>query len=391
MADTPYKVLFLSSWYPNRNGPTYGIFIRRHAQAVGLQNKVASLYVCSDGALDKPFEVIESTDENIYTVVVYYKKIRSSLPLFSQWLKLRRYMKAQRLGYTRIIANFGKPDIVHCNILFEAGMMALWLKNKFGIPYLVTENWTGYLPADGNYKGLLRKLITRRIANHASWLTPVSRDLEQAMKHHGFRSNYEVVPNVVDINLFTTPIEKQPNAKTRMIHVSALDDAQKNISGILRAVAKVYSKRKDLELIIVGGGPHQSTLEQLSKDLGIGDCVSFTGIKLREELADLLRHADFFVLFSNYENLPCVVLEALSCGIPVIATRIGGTPEHINEKLGILIEPKDEQALERAMIKMLDTFKDYEPNYLRQYAVEHFGYTRVGQQFTDIYKKILSK
>ncbi len=386
------KVLFISSWYPNRNAPTYGIFIRRHAEAAALHNDIASLYVCSEEGLEKDLEIVEANENGIPTVTVYYRKVSTVLPLYSSWLKMKRYMQGYRLGYERILKTFGKPELVHCNILFPAGLMALWLKQTFNIPYIVTENWTGYLPSDGSYKGVFLKHFTRKIANSASILTPVSKDLQRAMKGHGFEPESVIVPNVVDTTLFYPWEKKNGTGKTVIVHVSALDDKQKNISGMLRSIKKLSAKRQDFELQIIGDGNDRKKLETLAAELGIANTfVRFQGLKLREELAESFRHAGFFLLFSNYENLPCVVIEALASGLPVVATRIGGTPEHINEKLGLLVDPGDESGLVIALERMIDTHEEYDKNLLRQYALDHFSYGKVGEQLRDIYEKVLSR
>lgn len=385
------KILFLSSWYPTRNAPTHGIFVKRHAEACALHNQVAVLYVCSDQSMkDRAIDLTVVEDGPVYTVIVYYKKVTTAIPLVSSWTKLYRYKLAYYKGWKHIRKNFGIPDLVHANILFPSGSTALVLKMLYGIPYIVTENWTGYLPSDGSYRGFFRKFITKRIANSAGFLTPVSLDLQQAMQSHGFRSNYEIVPNVVDVKLFYPEENKIRREKKRIIHVSALEDPQKNVSGIIRTISKIAKGRADVELYIVGDGEYRTKLEQLAQQLDVlNRSVFFTGLKLKDDLASFMRQSDFFVLFSNYENLPCVALESLASGIPVIVTKIGGTPEHISKEMGIIVEPKDEAALEKAIHHMLDHHSEYKGEQLREYAVKKFSYESVAEQFDGIYDKVL--
>ena len=131
-------------------------------------------------------------------------------------------------------------------------------------------------------------------------------------------------------------------------------------------------------------------MEALAEKLGLlNTFVFFIGMKLKNELAQILRDADFFVLFSNYENLPCVLIESLACGIPVITTNTGGITEHISKEMGIVIEPKDELALESAINTMLDNHQKYDSSYLNKYAADHFSYRTVGLQFQKIYNTVL--
>lgn len=385
------NILFVSSWFPNRLHATLGIFVKRHAQAVALKHNVAVMYVCSDANAKNKYDVDIKNEEGILTVRVYYKKITSKIPLASTLQKITRNRKAYLIAYSEILKRFGKPDLVHGNMLVPSCAFAYYLLKKYNIPYLVSENWTGFLPSDGNYKGFVMKFFIKIIANNAAYLAPVSKDLESALKNHGFsKPVYKIVPNVVDVNLFTALENKQENAKVRAIHVSALDDAQKNISDILRVVATIYKTQTNFELIIVGDGQDRNKLEKLAKDLEIlNKAVFFKGLKLNKDLVFEFQQSDFFILFSNYENLPCVVIEAMATGLPVIVSRIGGTPEHITENKGIIVEPKNTAQLELAFKTMLQQYKTYNKQEIRKYAIEHFSYEKVSTEFDDIYKKIL--
>ena len=95
------------------------------------------------------------------------------------------------------------------------------------------------------------------------------------------------------------------------------------------------------------------------------------------------------MLFSNYENLPVVIIESLACGLPVISTSVGGVPDHITEDFGILIPPKDENALCSAMENMMDNWMKHDSEKMRRYAVENFSYEAVGEKFNEIYRKII--
>ena len=385
------NILFLSSWYPNRVLPTLGNFVQRHAEAVSLYSNVAALYVCSDSSCKQTYEITENYLNNVYTVNVYYKKVEHGIPVISQFQKAIRYIRANYKGLKIVNSKFNKIDLIHNNILYPAGIIAWYLKKSKHIPYLNTEHWTGYLPSDGSYKGFFREFITKTIAQKANYLAPVSLDLKIAMENHGLKSNYEIVSNVVDIKLFYPEQNKIKKSKTRIIHISTLEDQQKNISGILRAIKKLTENIVDFELFIIGDHPDRKDFEKLATDLGIfNKQVFFLGMKLKEELASLLRESDFFILFSNYENLPCVLIEAIASGIPVIATKVGGIPEHISDKLGIIIPPGDELNFAKAMEKMIHNYASYDVNYLRKYAIDHFSNEKVGEQFQQLYLKILN-
>jgi glycosyltransferase involved in cell wall biosynthesis len=94
-------------------------------------------------------------------------------------------------------------------------------------------------------------------------------------------------------------------------------------------------------------------------------------------------------MFSFYENMPCVVLEALCTGIPVIATTVGGIPEIIGKENGILINPGKERELLNAMKEMIRNYHLYDADFISRQATEQFSYEVVGKEISDIYQSVL--
>jgi glycosyltransferase involved in cell wall biosynthesis len=117
--------------------------------------------------------------------------------------------------------------------------------------------------------------------------------------------------------------------------------------------------------------------------------VVFTGLISYAEVASYLRKADALIMFSRYENLPCVILEALCCGVPVVASDVGGIREVINKENGILIHSENENELIEAMNYMLDNLEKYNKENIASSASEKFNYQTVVQQFTFAYQTVL--
>lgn len=386
-----YNILFLATWYPSRLHPSNGIFIKRHALAVYKYCNVNVLYVASDAdVISKTYDIIYSNEDSLNTVRVYYKKVLSNIPVVSTLLKLFRFVKSTYIGINELKKRGGHFDLIHVNIVIPIGLIAIICKYLYGIPYVITENWTGYLPSDGTYKGFLIKLITKLIVNNAQAVTTVSEDLKKAMLSHKLHNEYFITPNVVDVDLFNIGEKTSSISKAQILHVSTLEDIQKNITGILSVVKKLSYKRQDFEFHIVGAGPQMKLHIRTAQESGIyNKTVFFYGYKSPAEIAGMMHMANFFVLFSNFENLPCVMIEAFASGIPVIATKTGGIPEHIYEHNGILVEPQNEDQLLDAIESMLGNYSKYNPHQIRKYAVDNFSYERVGMQFLEVYKKII--
>lgn len=377
------KILLLASWYPSRVNPFLGTFVQRHAETAALFADIAVIFVTHDTAIKSKYEIESKKVNGVFTVNVYYRQPEN---VFHKGLT---YLNAHQKGWKYVLNQFGRPELIHLNILWRAGLFALYLKKFSGIPYIISENWTGYLSNDGSYAqcGYVRKLLTKMIACNASWILPVSHDLKQAMISHGLNSKYEVVYNVVNTEIFYPSVTNKPD-KFTFLHVSTGLDEQKNVTGILHAVKMLSERNKNFELKIVSEtafDAHAKTAEQLGI---LNRFVYFKNAKQLTGIAEEMRSAHCFVLFSNYENLPVVILEAMASGLPVISSITGGVPEHINKDFGMLVQPRDVKGLCNAMEKMMGNVSAYSSEKIRHYALTNFSYQSVGRKFEEIYNTV---
>ena len=381
------NVFVFSSWFPSRVHPTLGNFNEKFAEAAALFNDVTAIYVAAEIGLTRKFELIESEERGVKKVHIYFPK-KEKENAFDKLVKGYRYFKYYKKAYRHAREQQGKPDVIHLNIIYPVGLFVLLLHKFEKIPYVISENYTGYLKSTSIQIKGLRLWLSRKITNHAARLLPVTVDLKNAMKEHGFQGEYELVPNVTDITHFYPAQEKVKRTKKRIIHVSSLDDDHKNVTGILKVMLRLSRERDDFELHIIGDGdikPHLHTRSQL----GLTDeHVFFSGEMPPQQIAEAMRKSDFFLLFSNYENLPCVIVEALACGLPVVSSTAGGIAEHITEDLGILLAPRDKEALYQACHKMLDNLSQYDANHLHRYAKDHFSYESVGKKLSGVYGEV---
>jgi glycosyltransferase involved in cell wall biosynthesis len=386
------NILFISGWYPNRVIPTLGNFVQKHAEAVALKSNVIVLNVWPDKNCTANYEITESNINNVYAINIYYKKVLHNIPIFSQIQKFIRIQKAYKKGL-EIVHNYSSHiDLIHHNILYPSGIATLMLSRIKKIPFIVTEHSTAYLSSKKLQIGRIEKYISKRICANAVYITPVSIDLKNAMISHGYKGNYEIIYNVVDTKLFYPGDMNVRTEKIRFLHISTLDDAHKNISGILNAIAALSNTTKDFEFFFAGDGDLIPHVEK-AKKLGIyNSLVFFEGTKTTSEIAELMRRSDCFVMFSNFENLPVVIVEALASGLPVVSSRVGGIHEHIDESRGILVDAKNEVALTKALCEIMSKIKNdnYNSKLLSAYAEKNFSYERVCEQFHLLYDRILN-
>jgi len=182
-------------------------------------------------------------------------------------------------------------------------------------------------------------------------LTNSSAALEKAVSS-GVRSDrVALLRNVVDTERFR-PSCRKDHSGLRIVSVGRLS-AEKRHDRTLRLVARLkQSGFKNVKLTIAGEGPLRQDLEKQAQTLGLlPDTVDFVGAV--EDMAVFYRQADMVVLTSDYEGTPNVVLEAMACGLPVIASRVGGVPDLIrDDQSGYLVDPSDEEALFQVVAKI---------------------------------------
>ncbi|HSZ32048.1 MAG TPA: glycosyltransferase [Puia sp.] len=389
------KVLWLVSWYPNESDPFSGDFIKRQAEAVSVYQPLTIAYVGKykpkffDSLLVNKLDIFKA--ENLNENILYYSNSDSKKNIFSRFQSLAGYFRKHKEFIRQLRKSNGMPDIVHVQVAMKAGLIALYLKWKYKIPYVLTEHWTGYYSesADSLFKkSLLHRYFTRLILKNASLFLPVSEALGNQIKNNWIDVPFYKIPNVVNTNLFYPVISEQPH-KFRFIHISSLV-FQKNPGGIIRAFTELINQQIQAELVIVG--PLNFSLHKMIEDsLLPKNKILYLGEISYEEVSVELRKSSALVMFSYYENLPCVILESLCAGIPVIATKVGGVSEVVSDENGILINAGDEKELLEAMTKMVRNYQAYDKIKFSKRASDLFSYETVGKEITEVYNLVLKK
>ena len=385
MAKDKLHILFLARWYPNREDPMFGLFVRRHAEAAALFQQVSVVYVHAIDGLKTTYQTERQQSVDLIEYCVYYKKLKAKSvagKLMNGW----RFFKANHIAIKMLEKERGTIDLIHVHILTRLGVQAWWMASRRKIPYLITEHWSRYLPVNDGFNGFFRKWISRIVVKKAARITTVTENLATAMRNHGLKNpNYSVLPNVVNMQLFNIQEDKPKTEVARFVHLSCFEDKSKNISGLLNVLAALKNDRLSFECTLIGDGMDFERLKDYAAELNLNDHIQFTGLLEGEELAKTLASADFMVMFSNYENMPVVILEALACGLPVVATHVGGIPEMINENNGLLVEPRDEAALKEAIYWMAKNYQQYNAQKLRASVADIYGFEAVGNVLNKWY------
>jgi glycosyltransferase involved in cell wall biosynthesis len=378
------KILWIVSWYPNKNDRFDGDFIQRHARAAAIYQDVHVIFV-TDAEIEKPTDEEWNYVTGLTEQIIYFKRKKGFAARLRKQLTWRSTFQQAVKNY---IQENGLPDCVHVHIPWKAGLIALWMKKKYGKEFIVTEHWGMYNSVvEGNFykKPKLFQALVKKIFLEAKIFVSVSAFLGRSVEEISGKKIDIIMPNVVDTSLFFFTEKKY--SRFTFIHVSNMVPL-KNVKPILDAFQKTLNAtKKNVQLILIGNRNNEyvSYAEQLKL---LNSSVFFKGEIPYTEVAQEMQRSHCLVLNSIMENSPCVIGEALCCGLPVIATKVGGIPELVSSTNSMIVPANDSDALAIAMIQMTEKYQAYQHKKIADEAGKKFGYSTIAQSFYDLYQAI---
>ena len=381
-------VLILPSWYPLNNEDLNGCFFREQVHALSRAGIQVGVIAPQFRSLRQGVKAITgSYDAEIWmdnNIPTYFKHGVFCFPKVP-YLDLHRWVKAGLKLFERYIQEQGKPDVIHVHSLLLAGPLALEIHNKYNIPYCVTEHSSTFA------RGLVPnwqwdKLI--RVAKSSCACFAVSQALASLLEKKLSNTEWKVLPNLLD-NQFAQS-KSIIKKKFQFCSVARLHE-NKGFDILLKAFAIVRQEKPELKLILGGDGPEKENLLKLAQTLNVEDAVTFTGALSRENVQLFMAESACFVLSSHVETFGVVVIEALSQGIPVIATKCGGPESIIVPGDGILVEVANVNALAQAMNEVVENTKLYDPDSIRQRCLERFSEKAFILRVEEIYKHCIAE
>lgn len=387
-------IVFLAAWYPSRCDTMLGLFVQRHAQLMAEDYQISVIYpsYCKNIKTG----IFTCVKNNVTEVNI---NIRTSIRIWKWTLFVLLHFKA----YRYVLRKHGKPIINHVHVLTREGVMALIFKFLYGIPYIVSEHWSRYAFKNA-FKGFLRKYLTKKVLEKASFILPVSDYLMNLLKEKNLLPQNVptmVVRNVIDENKFFFVEQKNHFYEKKreltwyedispdiplIMNISVFDDKSKNLSGLLRAIKILQDKNLSFKLALVGYGPDFKHILKLAFDLGLFDRLILTGNVEPDQIPSLLNTVDFYVHPSNYETAGLAVAEAMMCGLPVVITRLPALLEFVDDKCGFIVEPNNYWELAYAIELMLEQYMEFDKNYIRNRAMSYFSKNIIKNKIISIYE-----
>jgi glycosyltransferase involved in cell wall biosynthesis len=264
--------------------------------------------------------------------------------------------------FTKLVKNC---DLVHAHgHVYMSSYMAGMVAKKFKKPFIVTQHNTfiDYQSFLNIFEQLNDFIIGKSTLKHADRIITVSEETKKYVLRLGAdKTKTSVIYNGVDADIFHLANKEESRnilglPKSRKIIFSVRRLVYKNgLDTLLESVPHIVHKHPEALFVVAGKGPSRKLIENRMKELKIENNIKLAGFVPDKLLPAYYNAADYFILPSaSGEGLPLVLLEAMACGLPVIATAVGGTPEILEHmKTGILVPPRNPEAMTKAQLKLL--------------------------------------
>lgn len=382
------RIFLVARGCPAIGDPQWGNFELDQARALTkLGNQVTILYIDGRFRLSnwKEFGIRRYTVTGINYVGSFFLPSK-----MISWIGLRlfRELRSKQLDvvYKKATKLFGTPDVIYAHYMHNIAY-AVSLKEKFGVPLVGIEHWSNLnkdeLTAKERYYGEIAY-------TGADKLIAVSDSLRgKILKHFGKESI--VVNNMVgEIFFRNNSVVKHLGNCTKLVSVGSLIH-RKGFDLLIDALHSISNTLSCWELNIVGDGQDKNTLVELANKYKLENHIHFLGKKNQQEIIDILKASDAFVLASRAETFGVVYVEALSLGLPVIATSCGGPEEFVHDGNGILIPTNDVKALTTALYTMLDTVNSYDRVAIAEECQKRFSPDVIGKKLSELLSDAIHK
>ena len=419
------SIWWLAGWYPSSLDASAGNFIGRHAAAFAQYQRgrtdsfglvLFHFPVYRLGKDARPMSVmggdgVVGVDDaaGVSGVEVVWQAV-GQLPwgggvfrVLNYWI----YKIVAGMALRRYAAAHGIPEGVHVHAGDKVARLIPDLYKNFrkagkgAVPLWYTEHWAIFneVVFDGfGKRGWVFKRDFFRLWEKVTVAAPVSLAAQRSMHAYlGGAKPFVLFRNVVDTSVFHfKEPNKDPALPFAFLHVSSLEP-RKNIFGMLRAFAALKQKHPSwrMQFRLVGGANELYLSQARTYAFGLGllhifqPSVAFFGPRNASDVAFQMQEADAFVLFSEMENAPCVISEALCCGLPVISSSVAGIPEMVTIENGLLVDSMDEAALTLAMEKAYLENEQWNRMAIAEDAVSKYAKNAVAEVLDLSYRNLI--
>jgi teichuronic acid biosynthesis glycosyltransferase TuaC len=357
------RVMEVCQEFPNRYYPQLGTFIKQSIDSIASQN--VDITVISPKPLVVPYSAFPYHNFSKLPRIEHTEKYDLHYPRYIYAVPKKYFYPITGISYAYFVSRYAikninpKPDLIHAHFSYPDGFGMIGLAKKWNIPLVISA--LGTIERKVAYEGSYTSRQIIKAMNFADQVLSVSEDLKLHIVNLGVNENkVTVVSNGVDTEKFK-PLGKEkarsllnlPVNKNIVLFVGALRSI-KGVDYLIEAAKNFVNTNTELYIVGRDDGLKKSLVKR-THELKITDFVKFTGPVDHEDIPLWISSSDILVLPSLSEGRPNVVLEALACEVPVVATNVGGIPElMINGETGYLIPAKSSQELSKKVNKLLE-------------------------------------
>ncbi len=385
------KILVLTDMFPGKGDSTSGIFVYELSKALLNKNQIMVIHPQLWNPLRGKFYRKDNYYNHFNDIEVYRPRL-FVLPIGDRlFFRAIIFFLVSLPLVIRLRRKFCF-DLIHAHMAGPAGFAAVLLGMIFRKPVIVTAHGSDIHSFPKHF--FLKQLVIFTL-KRAIWIVAVSQSLKDLILEMGcFHNKVFVIHNGVRHNIFS-PMDKIKARRSLnfyvdrkiILFIGSLIQI-KGIDILLRAFANM-SEKNHSNLVIIGKGELDYQLKALAKKLRIESRVHFIGSRKHDEIPLWLNACDVFCLPSRNEGFPTAIVEALACGRPVVATKVGGIPEAVtNDTLGILVEPDNSEELAATLNKALE--KEWNYQAIAEYG-KRFSWDTIAEEYTELYKNVVSK
>ena len=285
----------------------------------------------------------------------------------------------------RFLARSRDADVLHAQDIASvpSGILA---RARTGAPLITTFHTSHFLKRAEQpvWKPVLGHFV--RASDHA---LAASGEIARVAEGLAPGVQVEALTNGVETSLFRPVAPTLPATERWRLVVPRRLFPKNGVEYLVRAMPDIV-ERADAEAVVVGDGPDRERLEALANELGVGGRISFFGKRPNAEMPGLLSSGDLAVFPSLMEATSVAALEAMSCALPVAASRVGGLPEIVDDRVGGLFDPGDPRSLADVVVGLLESGRLEElGRRARERVVERWSNDRLAERHLEIYRSLL--
>jgi len=393
------NVFYIPSWYPSDENPIYGTFVKEQIEMLALHNPAWHLGVSlwGQGRLSHmlwvgdhvknikkrlDWRTYQPSNQQSGNIGHFYTPCLTWTRKVSKG-NLSGLLVANEKNLKSFISQVGKVDVIHAQATYPAALIARALSEKYKIPYVVSIRMSPF-PFDEflNKKEGLKRLIAEPLLK-ATTLIATSHSLKARMEIFGL-SKIQVIHNPVNTEFFR-PSDDEPE-ELILLTIGRLEH-QKGIDILIEAIA-LLGDRFNGKMRIGGDGSLRETYQKLADEKGIAQKIQWLGELSRKHVRDEMQQCSFYVLPSRHETFGNVLLEAIACGKPVVATNCGGPADIVTENSGLLCEVENAEDLAEKIGQMVHSYKEYRVSNLTKHIGDNFHPDVFSGEITSLYNDL---